>query len=88
MVCGRPFVGPLLKNDFFAAGSTFFKRKQPEKRAGNMKTHLNPPKSDRFINSANSGSLWKFGQGSKKTLDFDQNRTQLTQKCPFPPKID
>ena len=53
-----------------------------------MKTHQNPPKFDRSIDSANTGSPWKIGQGSTKSLDFDQNRTQQTQKCPFPPKID
>ena len=53
-----------------------------------MKTHQYPPKSDRCSNSANTGSPWEIGQGSTKSLDFDQNRTQQTQKCPFPPKID
>ena len=53
-----------------------------------MKTHQNPPEPDRCINSANTGRPWKIGQGSTKTLDFDQNLTQQTKKGPFPPRID
>ena len=88
MVFGGPFVGPLIKNDLFVGGSMFFMTNPLKKRKQNMKTHQNPPEPDRCINSANTGSPWTIDPGSTKTLDFDQNRTQQTQKCPFPPKID